>query len=136
MRLRKKSGVRGAEDHIEDHIGRVVMIREIVSRARQRVTSLHCKKVSLCLLCFFAANSHCAYSSQGSSMTEHNSVVNVIDIAAVPEASAVPEDVVKEITSLRELLAYHNYRYYVLDDPQISDDEYDMMMRRLIALET
>ncbi|MBV9468722.1 MAG: NAD-dependent DNA ligase LigA, partial [Abitibacteriaceae bacterium] len=41
-----------------------------------------------------------------------------------------------EIHKLREQLAYHNYRYYILDDPQVSDDEYDMTMRRLIALET
>ena len=30
---------------------------------------------------------------------------------------------------------YHNYRYYVLDDPQITDAEYDQLMRRLQELE-
>jgi DNA ligase (NAD+) len=29
------------------------------------------------------------------------------------------------------MIAYHNYRYYVLDAPEISDAEYDQMMRRL-----
>ncbi len=40
-----------------------------------------------------------------------------------------------EITRLRELIDYHNYRYYVLDDPEISDAEFDQKMRRLQALE-
>ncbi|MFQ5840872.1 MAG: NAD-dependent DNA ligase LigA [Thermodesulfobacteriota bacterium] len=36
---------------------------------------------------------------------------------------------------LREVIEYHNYRYYVLDDPEISDTEYDQMMRELEQLE-
>ncbi|MBC7229395.1 MAG: NAD-dependent DNA ligase LigA [Actinobacteria bacterium] len=36
---------------------------------------------------------------------------------------------------LRDELNYHNYRYYVLDDPVISDEEYDRMMRELQELE-
>lgn len=36
---------------------------------------------------------------------------------------------------LRELLEYHNYRYYVLDDPEIPDVEYDRMFRELESLE-
>jgi DNA ligase (NAD+) len=36
---------------------------------------------------------------------------------------------------LREAIKYHNYRYYVLDDPEISDAEYDRMMRELEKLE-
>jgi DNA ligase (NAD+) len=36
---------------------------------------------------------------------------------------------------LREAIEYHNYRYYVLDDPEISDAEYDGMMRELEKLE-
>ena len=36
---------------------------------------------------------------------------------------------------LREAIEYHNYRYYVLDDPEISDAEYDQMMRELEKLE-
>jgi len=36
---------------------------------------------------------------------------------------------------LREAIRYHNYRYYVLDDPVISDAEYDELMRQLEALE-
>ena len=37
--------------------------------------------------------------------------------------------------ALREQLAYHNYRYYVLDDPEIPDSEYDRMLRELETLE-
>ncbi len=40
-----------------------------------------------------------------------------------------------EVSELRELLAQHNHRYYVLDDPSVPDAEYDRLMRRLRALE-
>ncbi len=36
---------------------------------------------------------------------------------------------------LRDELNYHNYRYYVLDDPVVSDEEYDRMMRELQEIE-
>lgn len=37
---------------------------------------------------------------------------------------------------LREQLNYHNHRYYVLDDPEISDADYDRLFRALQELET
>ena len=41
-----------------------------------------------------------------------------------------------EVERLRRELTLHNYRYYVLDDPLISDAEYDQLFRRLVELET
>ena len=41
----------------------------------------------------------------------------------------------KKIASLRALIAYHNRRYHQLDAPEISDAEYDSLMRKLIELE-
>jgi DNA ligase (NAD+) len=41
----------------------------------------------------------------------------------------------RELTGLREEIARHNYQYYVLDDPIISDAEYDQLFRRLLELE-
>ncbi len=41
----------------------------------------------------------------------------------------------KEIDDLVDLLNYHSYRYYVLDAPEISDEEYDLLFQRLKALE-
>ncbi len=38
-------------------------------------------------------------------------------------------------TRLRDLIRYHDYRYYVLDDPEISDAEYDRLFRELEQLE-
>ncbi|HAI85498.1 MAG TPA: DNA ligase (NAD(+)) LigA, partial [Firmicutes bacterium] len=35
----------------------------------------------------------------------------------------------------RELIRHHNHRYYVLDDPEVTDAEYDALLRELIALE-
>lgn len=41
----------------------------------------------------------------------------------------------KQIATLRDEIDRHNYCYYVLDDPQISDTEYDVLMRQLQQLE-
>ena len=42
----------------------------------------------------------------------------------------------KRAAELREQLRYHNHRYYVLDDPEIPDAEYDRLLRELQTLET
>ena len=51
----------------------------------------------------------------------------------------MPEDVspqiLKKAQELRSTLHRHNYRYYVLDDPEISDAEYDRLMQELMRLE-
>ena len=41
----------------------------------------------------------------------------------------------KEVESLREQIRHHNYRYHVLDDPEVPDIEYDRLVRALQALE-
>ena len=46
-----------------------------------------------------------------------------------------PAPVQKQLDSLRDQIRYHNYRYHVLDDPEIPDIEYDRLMRRLQELE-
>ncbi|HIQ12414.1 MAG TPA: NAD-dependent DNA ligase LigA [Caldilineales bacterium] len=46
-----------------------------------------------------------------------------------------PPDVVQRIEQLRHLINYHNYRYYVLAQPEISDEEYDLLFRELQQLE-
>ncbi len=40
-----------------------------------------------------------------------------------------------KIEHLRKIIHYHNYRYYVLNDPQISDYEFDALLRELQELE-
>src|SRR6266487_247692 len=50
-------------------------------------------------------------------------------------AKAAPANVKKEIEELREKLRYHEYKYYVLDEPEISDAAYDRLMNRLKELE-
>ncbi len=45
------------------------------------------------------------------------------------------DDLTRRVEALREQIRYHNYRYYVLDEPAISDAEYDALMRELRALE-
>jgi DNA ligase (NAD+) len=47
----------------------------------------------------------------------------------------VAQSAQKEIEKLRKQIRYHEHRYYVLDDPEISDTEFDKLMKRLEALE-
>ncbi|MFZ1978094.1 MAG: NAD-dependent DNA ligase LigA, partial [Bacteroidota bacterium] len=44
-------------------------------------------------------------------------------------------DVEKEIEYLRNQILDHDYRYYTLAQPVISDEEYDLLMHRLLSLE-
>lgn len=48
----------------------------------------------------------------------------------------MPSDAIKnKIESLREKIRHHEYRYYVLDDPEITDAEFDALMNELRRLE-
>lgn len=47
----------------------------------------------------------------------------------------VEPDIQEQVDRLRKNIRYHNYRYHVLDDPEIPDAEYDRLMRRLQRLE-
>ncbi len=48
---------------------------------------------------------------------------------------ATSVSVEREINQLRDQLNYHNYQYYVLDQPQLPDSEYDRLWHRLSQLE-
>lgn len=45
------------------------------------------------------------------------------------------KDIAREVERLRQQIEEHNYRYFVLDAPTISDAEYDELFRRLVRLE-
>ncbi len=55
------------------------------------------------------------------------------DMTNKPEASSEEQQAAAE---LWRLLDHHLYRYHVLDDPEISDAEFDRLMDQLVALET
>jgi len=45
------------------------------------------------------------------------------------------KDIQKQIENLRKEIRDHNYRYYVLNEPAVSDYEYDRLLKKLITLE-
>jgi DNA ligase (NAD+) len=47
----------------------------------------------------------------------------------------IDEKTRKKIQELREKINYHNYLYYVLDSPEVSDAEYDRLFDELVELE-
>ncbi|MGB8991774.1 MAG: NAD-dependent DNA ligase LigA [Desulfobaccales bacterium] len=48
---------------------------------------------------------------------------------------SAPPEVVSRVAALRDQINFHNYRYYVLDDPVVSDAEFDRLMAELTRLE-
>lgn len=46
------------------------------------------------------------------------------------------EKIKRDLEELKSSLRKHNYQYYVLDNPTITDYEYDMMLEKLIAIES
>ncbi len=48
---------------------------------------------------------------------------------------AIPKEIKSRVEELRAEIEKHNYLYYVMDQPEISDAEYDRLMRELIRLE-
>jgi len=48
---------------------------------------------------------------------------------------ATAKDIEKKIEALRDQIRHHEYRYFVLDDPEISDAEFDQLMNQLKKLE-
>src|SRR5438093_2756369 len=48
---------------------------------------------------------------------------------------AITKSLDEKVESLREEIRHHEYRYYVLDDPEISDAEFDRLMTELKTLE-
>lgn len=48
---------------------------------------------------------------------------------------SIPKSSKAEAAQLRQALSEHNYHYYVLDDPVVTDQEYDRLFRRLQQLE-
>ncbi len=69
---------------------------------------------------------------------------NVVEIRLGPSeatdysemsAKTSPSDPRTEAEELREAIRHHEYQYYVLDQPEISDAEYDALMRQLQAIE-
>ncbi len=48
---------------------------------------------------------------------------------------ATTKSVEQKVDSLREKIRHHEYRYYVLDDPEISDAEFDRLMNELKKVE-
>lgn len=57
------------------------------------------------------------------------------DQAYAFESAGMTNDVQATIEQLRSEIVYHNQRYHQLDQPEISDAEYDQMVRRLQELE-
>ena len=53
----------------------------------------------------------------------------------MPKRQLVAQEVEERIEELRQQLRYHGYRYHVLDQPEISDAQYDKMLRELVKLE-
>src|SRR5579859_3881222 len=64
-------------------------------------------------------------------MCERIQLKSIILAMAVGAKNTAGKDVAPEIEALREKIRYHEHRYYVLDNPEISDAEFDLLMQEL-----
>jgi DNA ligase (NAD+) len=55
--------------------------------------------------------------------------------SADPDSLDPATDPAQRVDELRAQIAYHNERYHTLDDPEISDGDYDLLVRELRRLE-
>lgn len=62
-------------------------------------------------------------------------LIELVQKKSIQGKSLEKETIKQRIDQLRQQLDYHNYRYYVLDDPVASDAEYDRLMKDLQELE-
>lgn len=53
----------------------------------------------------------------------------------VETVADIPQDIIRQVEQLRAEIRHHNDLYYNKDAPEITDAEYDQLMRRIIALE-
>ena len=58
-----------------------------------------------------------------------------VEIGKPDALKGIPQEIKEQISSLHKSLHYHNHRYYVLDDPEIPDSEYDKLLRELQSIE-
>jgi DNA ligase (NAD+) len=56
-------------------------------------------------------------------------------VPEMPSQKDAPQEVLTRVQELRDQIHYHNHRYYVLDDPVISDAEFDRLLQELTQLE-
>lgn len=61
-------------------------------------------------------------------MSSRKLEIDIDDIQSIERAEEAAEE-------LRDAIRYHNYRYYILDSPEISDSEYDKLLIDLATLE-
>ncbi len=60
---------------------------------------------------------------------------DISETTDIPNSTTIPDSTTQRVEELRAALNRHNYRYYVLDSPEISDAEYDERMRELVGIE-
>ncbi|HEY0760593.1 MAG TPA: NAD-dependent DNA ligase LigA [Acidisarcina sp.] len=52
-----------------------------------------------------------------------------------PPAGSDPREITRRLSKLRDQIRHHEYQYYVLDAPEISDADFDVLMRELKRIE-
>jgi DNA ligase (NAD+) len=72
------------------------------------------------------------------SEAQESSVEDIAETPTTPQpvrSDLTEDEASRRVLDLRHQLEYHNYRYYVQDDPEVTDAEYDALYRELKALE-
>ena len=60
---------------------------------------------------------------------------SLFDLSKAYLTGSSAEGVEQQLDELRQLIVYHEWRYYILNDPVLSDFEYDQLYKQLEAIE-
>ncbi len=59
----------------------------------------------------------------------------ILVIYIIMMKTKIPKEIIEKVENLRKEINYHNYKYYVLNEPVISDYEYDKLFKQLKEIE-
>src|SRR5947208_3406027 len=82
-----------------------------------------------------AIQSGAAHARAGQDVCERIQLKSIILVMAATAKNTAAKDAAREIEALRDKIRYHEHRYYVLDNPEVSDAEFDLLMQELKRLE-
>ncbi|MDV7398802.1 hypothetical protein RZS08_45770, partial [Arthrospira platensis SPKY1] len=69
------------------------------------------------------------------SKTEQQALYGLSKTYLDPDSAIHQQSPDQRAEELRQLIVYHEYRYYILHDPVVSDTEYDLLYKQLEQLE-
>src|SRR5580693_1009073 len=107
-------------------------MRSLVSKAASKASGR--EKADAALAIGVSRTEACSLPHLGISQRSLRAL-SVLRFSPIISSMPATKNLEKKIATLRENIRHHEYRYFALDDPEISDFEFDQLMNELKRLE-